>query len=62
VTAPDLATAYVIAEFMLNLLPLPNPPARGIVEKYIGDHFANREDGFRFSCHQDFLTIARDPD
>jgi trans-aconitate methyltransferase len=57
VTAPDLATAYVIAEFMLNLLPLPNPPAREIVEKYIRDHFGNRGNGFRFSCHQDFLTV-----
>jgi trans-aconitate methyltransferase len=57
VTAPDLATAYVIAEFMLNLLPLPNPPAKEAVEAYVCDHFRDRGNGFRFSCHQDFLTI-----
>jgi len=57
VTAPDLATAYTIAEFMLNLLPLPHPPARETVEKYIRDHFVDRAGGFRFSCHQDFLTV-----
>jgi trans-aconitate methyltransferase len=57
VTTPDLATAYVIAEFMLNLLPMPNPPARHALEDYIRTHFAASGGGFRFSCHQDFLTI-----
>jgi hypothetical protein len=57
VTAPDLASAYVIAEFMLNLVPLPNPPARSAVEAYLGQHFARPEGGFRFSCHQDFVVI-----
>jgi SAM-dependent methyltransferase len=59
VTAPDLATAYVIAEFMLNLLPMPNPPERGVLEAYIRDHFAAPGGGFRFTCHQDFLVIRR---
>jgi hypothetical protein len=44
---------------MLNLLPLSNPPARDIVEAYISDHFRDRGNGFRFSCHQDFLIIRR---
>jgi SAM-dependent methyltransferase len=59
VTTPDLATAYVIAEFMLNLLPMSGPPARSAVEDYIAKHFRQPDGGFRFSCHQDFLTIRR---
>jgi hypothetical protein len=57
VTAPDLATAYVIAEFILNLLPMPNPPARRALEEYVLAHFADPQGGFRFSCHQDFLLV-----
>jgi SAM-dependent methyltransferase len=59
VTAPDLASAYVIAEFMLNLLPMPNPPARRALEEHICTNFAGSEGGFRFSCHQDFQVIRR---
>jgi SAM-dependent methyltransferase len=59
VTTPDFAAAYVIAEFMLNLLPLPNPPARAALEAYVRGHFAAPGGGFRFSCHQDFLVIRR---
>jgi SAM-dependent methyltransferase len=59
VTAPDLACAYVIAEFMLNLLPMPNPPARHALEEYVCKHFAVPAGGFRFSCHQDFLVIRQ---
>jgi trans-aconitate methyltransferase len=57
VTTADLASAYAIAEFMLNLLPMPNPPARTAVEQYIKTHFAASDGAYRFSCHQDFLTI-----
>jgi SAM-dependent methyltransferase len=57
VTTPDLASAYVIAEFMLNLLPMPTPPAKSALEEYIRTHFADPKGGFRFSCHQDFLLI-----
>jgi SAM-dependent methyltransferase len=59
IMAPDLATAYVIAEFMLNLLPMPDPPARSALEDYIGKNFARSGSGFQFSCHQDFLVIRR---
>jgi SAM-dependent methyltransferase len=59
VTTPDLASAYVIAEFMLNLLPMPNPPERRVLEEYVRKHFAGPGGGFRFSCHQDFLVIRR---
>jgi len=58
VTTPDLASAYLIAEFMLNLLPMPNPPARSALEEYVGKHFAG-PGGFRFSCHQEFLVIRQ---
>jgi hypothetical protein len=57
VTAPDFASAYTIAEFMLNLLPMPNPPPRRALEDYVRDHFTEASGGFRFSCHQDFLVI-----
>lgn len=59
VTAPDLASAYTVAEFMLNLLPMPNPPERGALEEYVVQHFAEPNGSFRFSCHQDFLLIRQ---
>ncbi len=61
VTTPDFAAAYIIAEFMLNLLPMPNPPALPAVEEHLHKRFAAPGGGFRFSCHQDFLTIRRRP-
>jgi SAM-dependent methyltransferase len=57
VTTSDLASAIIIAEFMLNLLPMPQPPAQPALEQYVTQHFASPEGGFRFSCHQDFLLI-----
>lgn len=59
VTTPDLPSAYTIAEFMLNLLPLPEPPARRALEDYVQAEFATPGGGYRFSCHQDFLVIRR---
>jgi SAM-dependent methyltransferase len=59
VTAPDFASAYTVAEFMLNLLPLPDPPPKRALEEYVHDHFAEASGGFRFSCHQDFLVVRR---
>jgi SAM-dependent methyltransferase len=59
VTAPDLGTAYVIAEFMLNLLPMPEPPPRAALEEHLSKHFALPGGGIRFSCHQDFVVIQR---
>lgn len=59
ISTPDFATAFVIAEFMLNLLPMSVPPARSAVEDYITTNFQQRDGSFRFSCHQDFLTIRR---
>ena len=57
ITTSDLPTAYIIAEFMLNLLPIPAPPAQSDLEEYVQKHFASQEGGFHFSCDQDFLQI-----
>jgi hypothetical protein len=52
----ELASAYAIAEFMLNLLPISWPPARQDVEDYLAKHCL--DDGtYRLSVHQDFLQI-----
>jgi trans-aconitate methyltransferase len=55
----DLATACTIAEFMLNLLPLPNPPTWDVLERYVIENYRQTEGGYRFSCHQDFLRVER---
>jgi hypothetical protein len=55
----DLASAYAVAEFMLNLLPMPDPPARDSLEKYVHAHFERPDGSFRFSCDQDFVQIWR---
>jgi ubiquinone/menaquinone biosynthesis C-methylase UbiE len=57
VETQDFQSACTIAEFMLNLLPLANPPTRTALLQYIRSHFTPVKDGYRFSCHQDFLTI-----
>lgn len=55
----DLNSAYLIAEFMLNLLPMPNNPTRRAVEAYIKQHFRRSEGGFSFSSDQLLLQIRR---
>lgn len=50
--------AFTIAEFMLNLLPMPNPPLSSALETYVQTHFRH-SDGYEFSCDQDFLWIKR---
>jgi hypothetical protein len=52
IETPDFPSAYVIAEFMLNLLPVPDPPPRRALEEYARAHF-ERPNGSRF----DFLAI-----
>jgi SAM-dependent methyltransferase len=54
----SLEAAYIIAEFFLNDLPLPHPPLRAELERYITTNFHNNGI-YRFSCHQDFLRIHR---
>jgi len=58
VTTSTFPVAYQVAEFMLNLLPMANPPRRSDLEAYIREHFQT-DDGFRFSCSQDFLIVRR---
>ncbi|HEX9379337.1 MAG TPA: hypothetical protein VF872_07080, partial [Gaiellaceae bacterium] len=55
----DFASAYTIAEFMLNLLPISDPPARGALEEYVRARFERGKGSFRFSCDQDFVQIWR---
>jgi phospholipid N-methyltransferase len=56
VETTDPASAYTIAEFMLNLLPISRPPSRRDVEDYLAKHCVT--DGiYRLSVHQDFLQI-----
>ncbi len=57
VSTTDFDSAFTIAEFMLNLLPMRDPPARNTLEAYVRGQLSNGEGGFRFSCDQDFLTI-----
>jgi hypothetical protein len=59
IQTPSCESAYVIAEFMMNVLPLANPPPRADLERYIHGHFRHPEGGYRFSCHQDFLRVYR---
>lgn len=55
----DLPTACAIAEFMLNLLPIENPPEWAALEAYVAEHFAQPGGGYAFSCHQDFLRVEK---
>jgi hypothetical protein len=57
VVTPDLESAYTVAEFMLNLLPMPDPPPRRDLEAYVRNHLAAPAGGYHFSCDQDFLRI-----
>jgi hypothetical protein len=59
VMTPDFGSAYAIAEFMLNLLPLPDPPSRDDLGEYVRANFERVDGSFRFSCNQDFVQISR---
>jgi SAM-dependent methyltransferase len=59
VRTDDLRTACQIAEFVLNVLPMPSPPPWADLEEYVATKFSRRGGGYRFSCHQDFLRVAR---
>jgi trans-aconitate methyltransferase len=48
--------ACTIAEFMLNLLPMSDPPRWADLESYVQAKF-NRGARFEFSCNQDFLLV-----
>lgn len=58
IITPNLISAYRIAEFMLNLLPIVNLPTRNNVENYIKQYFCHQEQGgYRFSSDQTLVTI-----
>jgi hypothetical protein len=57
VETSEPASAYAVAEFMLNLLPISQPPARRDVEAYLAKHCATADNAYRLSVHQDFLQI-----
>jgi SAM-dependent methyltransferase len=59
VTTSDFDAAFIVAEFMLNLLPMPHPPPRRTLEEYVRKYFAQPGGGYQFSCHQDFLVVRR---
>jgi methyltransferase family protein len=55
----NLGIACEIAEFVLNVLPMPSPPRWTDLERYVQARFKRPGGGYRFSCDQDFLRIAR---
>jgi hypothetical protein len=57
VETPDFDKAFIVAEFILNLLPITKAPSKRDVEVYIERHFKQPEGGYRFPVHQDFLQI-----
>ncbi|MCW5796834.1 MAG: hypothetical protein KIS97_21065 [Nitrospira sp.] len=57
VETPDLAKTNAVAEFMLNLLDLANPPTRCDVERYLKTHFAQPNGSFKIPVNQDFVEI-----
>ncbi|MEO3873302.1 class I SAM-dependent methyltransferase [Nonomuraea sp. B12E4] len=56
IDAPDLDTAVIIAQFLLNLVPLPHPPALDDVAAYLQDRL-RVAGSYRLSCDQDFLEL-----
>ena len=57
VETSEPGAAYTVAEFMLNLLPISQPPARRDLEAYVASNFATSDGTHRLSVHQDFLQI-----
>lgn len=57
VETPDLVKTSAVAEFMLNLLNLTNPPTKRDVETYLNAHFAQPNGSFKIPVHQDFVEI-----
>lgn len=58
VETSEPGAAYTVAEFMLNLLPISQPPTRRDLEAYVDTNFATPDGTHRLSVHQDFLRIS----
>ena len=54
----SLHEACCVAEFMLNLLPMPAPPLMKDLESYVQRCFLH-SGSFEYSCDQDFLRVQR---
>ncbi|TWT32882.1 class I SAM-dependent methyltransferase [Blastopirellula retiformator] len=59
ITTKNLKDAYVIAEFMMNMLPLESPPDAVDLEAYVEQYFAESPTSYRFSCTQNVLELTR---
>lgn len=59
IRADDLPTASAVAEFILNVMPMPHPPLWADLEQYVARHFSRPGGGYQYSCDQDFLRVAR---
>ncbi|WP_218920211.1 class I SAM-dependent methyltransferase [Chondromyces crocatus] len=59
IETPDVGTAITIAEFIVNLIPLDEPPPYQEVRDYVQRHFADPSDRCRLTCSQDFVRIRR---
>ena len=59
IRADQLPIACDIAEFILNVLPMTDPPQWSDVEKYVATRFVRPDGGYEFSCDQDFLRVER---
>ena len=54
IVVPDLAIACSVAEFILNVIPMPRPPKWQDLERYV-ERPSTSLAGYSFSCDQDFL-------
>lgn len=59
IKTPDLQTACLIGEFILNSIPMPNPILWSDLEQYIESQFKRSKSIYEFSCNQDFLLFVR---
>jgi SAM-dependent methyltransferase len=59
VRCPDLPTAVTVAEFLLNVLPMPDAPPLAALSGYIEERFRAPAGGYEWSCDQDFLRVER---
>lgn len=57
VETSEQSAACTVAEFMLNLLPISQPPVKRDLDAYVAKHFATTDGAYRLSVHQDFLQI-----
>jgi len=55
----DLDTACRIAEFLLNVGPMTDPPPMTEVREHLATRCGDGKGGIRLSCDQDFLLVRR---